>query len=64
MPSKTKFSLACSRDHAGDALAKGLREKGVIVRHFKKPRISDFLRISIGTADQNKRLVECLEPLV
>ena len=64
LPSKANFILARHPDHAGEALAKGLREKGVIVRHFNKPRISDFLRITIGTADQNKRLVECLKPLV
>lgn len=64
LPSKANFILARHPGHAGEALAKGLREQGVIVRHFNKPRISDFLRITIGTADQNKRLVECLKPLV
>jgi histidinol-phosphate aminotransferase len=64
LPSKANFIFARHPDHAGEALAKGLREQGVIVRHFNKPRISDFLRITTGTADQNKRLVECLEALV
>lgn len=64
LPSKANFIFARHPDHAGDALAKGLREHGVIVRHFNKPRISDFLRITIGTADQNRRLVECLEKLM
>lgn len=64
LPSKANFIFARHPDHAGEALAKGLREQGVIVRHFNKPRISEFLRITTGTADQNKRLIECLEALV
>ncbi|MCL7945197.1 histidinol-phosphate transaminase [Marinobacter sp. ATCH36] len=64
LPSKANFVFARHPDHAGETLAKGLREQGVIVRHFNKPRISDFLRITTGTADQNKRLIECLVTLV
>ncbi|MFO7994439.1 MAG: histidinol-phosphate transaminase [Marinobacter sp.] len=64
LPSKANFIFARHPDHAGEALAKGLREQGVIVRHFNKPRISDFLRITTGTSDQNKRLIQCLEALV
>ncbi|MCG2579826.1 MAG: histidinol-phosphate transaminase, partial [Marinobacter sp.] len=44
-------------------LAKGLREQGIIVRHFNKPRISDFLRITIGTAQQNDALIDGLKRL-
>ncbi|PXX89829.1 histidinol-phosphate transaminase [Marinobacter vulgaris] len=64
LPSKANFIFARHPDHAGEVLAKGLREQGVIVRHFNKPRISEFLRITTGTADQNKRLIECLKALV
>lgn len=64
LPSKANFIFARHPGHTGEALAKGLREQGVIVRHFNKPRISDFLRITTGTADQNKRLIACLEALV
>jgi len=64
LPSKANFVFARHPGHTGEALAKGLREQGVIVRHFNKPRISDFLRITTGTADQNKRLIECLKTLV
>ncbi|MDR1318170.1 MAG: aminotransferase class I/II-fold pyridoxal phosphate-dependent enzyme [Treponema sp.] len=33
----------------GAAFAKALRDRGILVRHFNKPRIADYLRISIGT---------------
>ena len=46
----------------GDAagLAAKLREQGVIVRHFKQARIAQFLRISIGTPEQNQALLDAL----
>jgi hypothetical protein len=32
----------------GAALAAALRQRAVIVRHFAAPRISDYLRITVG----------------
>ncbi len=40
-----------------------LREQGIIVRYFNKPRISEYLRITIGTAEQNQRLLRALQAL-
>ena len=34
-----------------------LREKGIIVRHFNKPRIDNYLRISIGTDEEMEKLI-------
>ena len=64
LPSKANFVFARHPDHSGESLARGLREQGVIVRHFNKPRIDQFLRITTGTADQNKRLIQSLETLI
>ena len=44
-------------------LAAGLREQGVIVRHFKQQRIAQFLRITIGTPEQNQALLDALQGL-
>ena len=63
LPSKANFIFARHKDQPGEILAKSLREQGIIVRHFNKPRISDFLRITIGTVEQNDALIAGLESL-
>ena len=63
LPSKANFIFARHKDQPGEVLAKGLREQGIIVRHFNKPRISEFLRITIGTVEQNDALIGGLRSL-
>lgn len=63
LPSQANFVFARHPAHAGAALAAGLRAEGIIVRHFNKPRIADFLRISIGTDDECDRLLAGLKRL-
>lgn len=58
LPSSTNFVFARHPDLPGAEVAKRLREKGVLVRHFSGPRVSDYVRITVGAEDQNKRLVE------
>ena len=45
-------------------MAKALRERSVIVRHFKLPRIDQFLRITVGTEAQCTVLVLALREIV
>ena len=63
LPSKANFIFARHKDQPGEVLAKSLREQGIIVRHFNKPRISEFLRITIGTVEQNDALIGALRSL-
>ena len=53
------------RDHdrRRTELSVHLRERAVLVRHFKKPRIQDFLRITVGSEDQCGRLIAVLREL-
>ena len=64
LPSQANFIFARHPNHAGGVLAKALRERAILVRHFAKPRISDFLRITIGTAEQCDRLIAAVEEIV
>jgi histidinol-phosphate aminotransferase len=41
-----------------------LRKKNIIVRHFNKPRIADFLRITVGTDEQCAQLLTACRELV
>lgn len=60
LPSAANFVFARHPQQDAAALAAGLREHGVIVRHFKQARIAQFLRISIGTSEQNQALLDAL----
>lgn len=61
LPSKANFVFARHPQHDAAKLAAKLREQGVIVRHFTQPRIAQFLRITIGTPEQNQALLDGLE---
>ena len=60
LPSAANFIFARHPEHDATALAAKLRAQGVIVRHFKQLRIDQFLRITIGTPEQNAALIEGL----
>ena len=64
LPSAANFLFARHPRRSGAHLAAQLRERDVLVRHFRKPRIQDFLRITVGTQDQCSRLVDVLRGLV
>jgi histidinol-phosphate aminotransferase len=64
LPSMANFVFARHRDRSGAELAAQLREHGVVVRHFRKPRIEDFLRITVGREDQCSHLVALLRNLI
>lgn len=64
LPSAANFIFARHPQHDAAAIAAGLREQGVIVRHFKQPRISQFLRITIGAPEQNQALLDALQEII
>jgi histidinol-phosphate aminotransferase len=47
-----------------DILFGKLREKGILVRYFKQPRIDNFLRISVGTDDEMEILIQTLKEIL
>ena len=63
LPSHANFVFASPKDGEASAVASTLREQGIIVRHFDKPRINEYLRITVGTAAQNQRLIDALKVL-
>lgn len=64
LPSAANFIFARHSQRDAAELAAGLREHGVIVRHFKQQRIDQFLRITIGAPEQNQALLDALRGIV
>jgi histidinol-phosphate aminotransferase len=62
--SQSNFVLAFAPEGASArALQQQLEERGVLVRHFREPRLEGALRITIGTPQQNDTLLELLGEL-
>lgn len=65
IPSKANFVMAKPPSpYEAKVLAAGLREHKILVRYFDKPRISDYLRISIGTDSDMQALANVLSQLL
>ena len=64
LPSAANFVFVRHPNFDAEALAQSLREQNIIVRHFNKPRISEFLRITVGNEDQNQLLLKCLSAII
>ena len=62
--SQTNFLFARTDRMEGGALYQALRDKGVLVRHFSAPRISDWLRITVGTMEQMETLLNKLDEIL
>lgn len=64
IPSSANFVFVRHAKHDAADLAAGLRKQGVIVRHFSQDRITQYLRITIGTPGENQQLLAALDSLV
>lgn len=65
LPSAANFIFAQFPGRDGADIAAELRRRSIIVRHFRNPpRISPFMRITIGTDEQCAGLVEALREIV
>jgi histidinol-phosphate aminotransferase len=64
LPSSANFVFARHTRHSGQALAAALRRRAVLVRYFAAPRISDFLRITVGSEPDIARLLASLSEIL
>lgn len=48
---------------SGDALYKGLKARGVLIRHWHKARIRDWCRVTIGTKDQMDAFLRAIDDM-
>ena len=63
LPSAANFVFARHPQRDAGELAKALRDQSIIVRHFKLPRIDQFLRITVGTDDECQALIAALRQI-
>jgi histidinol-phosphate aminotransferase len=61
LPSAANFIFARHPQHDAEKSALALRRRSIIVRHFRQPRIEQFLRITVGTDEQCAVLVATLK---
>lgn len=65
LPSKANFLLARHQSQDAEILSAKLRDRGVIVRHFRNPpRVAPYLRISVGTDAQCTALLAALRKIL
>ena len=58
LPSKANFVFARKRGMSGGDIYRNLKRKMILVRHFDADGIRDFVRITIGTDEEMKALLD------
>jgi len=64
LDSKANFIFISHESYRAGDLFTILKNKGVLVRYFNKPRIDNYLRVSIGTDDEMDRFLEILKEVI
>ena len=62
--SMTNFVFAKHPAISGDALYRKLKERGILVRHFDTPRLSNFIRVTVGSREQMEAFVNAVEAII
>ena len=58
--SKTNFIFATHKTMAASEIFEQLKQRDIYVRYFAKPRIDNYLRITVGTREQMQQLMDAL----
>ena len=64
IPSQTNFLFVRTDKMDGRELYSGLKDRGILVRHFGNPRICAYVRITIGTDDQMAQCIRAMEEML
>lgn len=63
LPSATNFVLASPPKKNAKKVYTGLKEQGILVRYFDQPELSDKVRITIGTPEENNALLDGIKTI-
>ena len=64
LPSKANFVFAKFEGVGGERIYSELKSRGVLVRFFDKPRLKDFVRITIGAKSDMEKTVETISEIL
>lgn len=62
--SKANFIFARHKEIAAENIFVALKQRNIYVRYFKKPRIDNYLRITIGTKEEMEQLMNALQEIL
>ena len=62
--SKSNFVFARTERISGLALYEKLKARGILIRHFEKPRIRAYNRITVGTREQMQALIAAITAIL
>ena len=64
LPSATNFLFAMSTKKSAGELQELIKQKDILVRYFKQPRIDNYLRITVGTREECEQLICVLRDIL
>ncbi|MBR1972799.1 MAG: histidinol-phosphate transaminase [Oscillospiraceae bacterium] len=64
LPSRTNFLFAKTDKMEGGKLYESLKARGILVRHFSNPKISQYNRITIGTMEQMETFINTVKEVL
>ncbi len=62
--SKSNFVFAKTDKIPSSELYEELRNRGILIRYFASPRISEYFRMSMGTMEQMKKVIEVIDEII
>ncbi|WP_042220471.1 histidinol-phosphate transaminase [Oceanobacillus manasiensis] len=63
LPSQTNFIFATHSTLPAELLYQKLKDRGILIRYFNKPRIENYVRITIGTDGEMEQLFLLLDQI-
>lgn len=64
LPSKANFLFTTREGFSGAMLYEKLKARGVLIRHFNKAPIENYLRVTIGTAEEMATFLQELQEIM
>ena len=59
----SNFIFATHKKYSAENIFNSLKERSIFVRFFNKPRINNYLRITVGTPEEMNKLFEALNEI-